>query len=343
MIHNRPFSVLAFILGLMATAAAGAAQSTERDGSTPEKALPLKTVTPLGHVEVLGSGPVDMVLIPGLNMHWIMWEDFMERNADRYTMYAVTLPGFGGTPSPPIAVDQEYSDETWLKNAEKRIAAMIEERDLKNPVVVGHDLGARIAMRIGINYPDLVSMVVNVDALPAMPLNLVLEGEVTVERRKDFIDNTLAMHVEELPEPAWQTSQREHLKGQMHDQRRAEILGGYAGLVPKAIGARYFLEMASSDDTEAVMEIEVPLLVIAAIAREDAKMNRPGFIPTNWQPFYEAAEDVANITVVPFYDSDHYVTEDAPEDLDRAIWQFINGQVVEPRLPEKQPANAGGN
>ena len=62
-------------------------------------AKPLPAPEGLAHVERVGTGPVDLVLIPGLACDWRVWEDFLQRNARRYTMYAVTLPGFGGAPA----------------------------------------------------------------------------------------------------------------------------------------------------------------------------------------------------------------------------------------------------
>ncbi|HWQ33597.1 MAG TPA: hypothetical protein VNQ79_12150 [Blastocatellia bacterium] len=47
----------------------------------------------LGHVEKRGRGPVPMILISDVRTDWTIWQSFMERNAERYTMYAVTLPG----------------------------------------------------------------------------------------------------------------------------------------------------------------------------------------------------------------------------------------------------------
>src|SRR5262249_3432161 len=54
-----------------------------------------------GHVEKLGRGPIPMILLADVGEDWTLYKSFMERNAGRYTMYAVTLPGSGGTPPPP--------------------------------------------------------------------------------------------------------------------------------------------------------------------------------------------------------------------------------------------------
>ena len=55
-----------------------------------------KTAEPgsLGAVVERGKGPIDMVLISGFGVGASAFEGFMQRNAKRYHMLAITLPGF---------------------------------------------------------------------------------------------------------------------------------------------------------------------------------------------------------------------------------------------------------
>ncbi|NDG63958.1 MAG: hypothetical protein EBY29_10920 [Planctomycetes bacterium] len=41
------------------------------------------TVTPLAHVEERGTGPITMILIPGLSCDWRIYDAFMRRGLDR--------------------------------------------------------------------------------------------------------------------------------------------------------------------------------------------------------------------------------------------------------------------
>ena len=53
---------------------------------------PPRIITPVAHVETIGSGPIHVVLIPSLGCDWSVWSGFMARNSKRFTMHAVTLP-----------------------------------------------------------------------------------------------------------------------------------------------------------------------------------------------------------------------------------------------------------
>src|SRR5438045_200933 len=52
----------------------------------------------LGRVISHGSGPTDVLIIPGYGFGADVFEPFMRVNSARFHMIAVTLPGFGGTP-----------------------------------------------------------------------------------------------------------------------------------------------------------------------------------------------------------------------------------------------------
>src|SRR5690606_30796269 len=57
------------------------------------------------HVVKRGSGPVPMVLVSDVLMPAEeVYGSFMPQNAGRYTMYAVTLPGFGASGTLPLPV-----------------------------------------------------------------------------------------------------------------------------------------------------------------------------------------------------------------------------------------------
>src|SRR5262245_60595350 len=63
----------------------------------------------IAEVERRGSGPVPLVLIAGAPYGWRAWEGFMARNAERYTMFAVTPAGYAGT-APPALPAGERAD-----------------------------------------------------------------------------------------------------------------------------------------------------------------------------------------------------------------------------------------
>jgi len=66
----------------------------------------------LGHVRKLGTGARTMLLIPGLGFGNDIWTEFKERRKADDTMYAITLPGFCGTPPPAMPAGESTFAET---------------------------------------------------------------------------------------------------------------------------------------------------------------------------------------------------------------------------------------
>jgi pimeloyl-ACP methyl ester carboxylesterase len=85
-----------------------------------------------------------MVLVSGFGVGASAFEGFMRRNADRYHMFAVTLPGFENTAAPPMpAAGTSYGDQSWTRAAVDAVVKLIREKKLDRPVLVGHSSTAR--------------------------------------------------------------------------------------------------------------------------------------------------------------------------------------------------------
>ncbi|MFN0134181.1 MAG: alpha/beta fold hydrolase [Phycisphaerales bacterium] len=292
-------------------------------------------LTPLAHVEVRGSGPIHVVLIPGLVSDWTTFESFMERNAAKYTMYAVTLPGFGSSAPPPAPAapsDKNYQHGAWLANAERAVAKLVEDKKLDKPVLMGQTLGAHIALRVASAAPDKYRCVIAVNGWPAYPIGGA-EQPVTRQQREEFVNGMFAQSCEGIPEPEWQSQQKEWIQMGVGDPARAAPLVAKAAAVPKATSSRYMLEYLAADLTEQMPATKLPVLAIAAIGdvpyAEDLKA-----LYDMWQREWAS---VPQLTLVHFEDTLEFVTESAPVELDRAVEQFLAQKQVEGKKGTPKP------
>ena len=116
----------------------------------------------LGGVVRAGSGPQAMILIPGLGFGGHVFDELMAALGDRFTMYAVTLPGFGGSAAPRAPSETtSFGAQSWTNAALAAIEKLIAEEGIRNPVVVGHWLvGTQLALRLALEHPDQIRAVV---------------------------------------------------------------------------------------------------------------------------------------------------------------------------------------
>src|SRR5262245_10110037 len=133
--------IACLVLGLLVGAAPAGGQPAAPQDSTLNNLVhaPDYVTAPLGSLGAVverGRGPVDMVLVSGFGLGASPFEGFMKRNATRYHMLAVTLPGFESTAAPPMpAPGTSYGEQTWTRAAVDAIVQLIRERRLHRPVL----------------------------------------------------------------------------------------------------------------------------------------------------------------------------------------------------------------
>ena len=97
------------------------------------------------HVATVGSGPV-LLLLHGWPEYWQTWEPVMARLADRFTLIAPDLRGFGASAKP---------DGPWGADAHARDMLALLDAMGTGPVgVVGHDVGGAIMMSLARMAPE---------------------------------------------------------------------------------------------------------------------------------------------------------------------------------------------
>jgi N-formylmaleamate deformylase len=301
----------------------------EPAGPSPDAKPAPATLTPLAHVETRGTGPVQMILIPGLVTDWRIFEGFMTRNGDRYTMHAVTLPGFAGSDPPPDP-GTPFSGGAWLENAERAVLKLMEDRSIEKPVIVGQSMGGHIALRLATGHPEKFRSAVVLNSMAAYPL---LGPTETIEPkdRRLAADQALPKQIEGFSQEEWAKLQGEWFHEAMRDKTRAaEFAAANAG-TPKAVSSRYMFEYFGADITEDLPKATLPVLVIAGIP--DEKSDTP-LIHEMWKAFYRP---IASATVVFFQDTREFITEDAPAELDRAVEQFVKGEPVQGKDRAESP------
>jgi pimeloyl-ACP methyl ester carboxylesterase len=122
-------------------------------------AAPLPAADYPFRVQVVGQGK-PMILIPGLGCSGEVWDSTVAHFKDKYECHVLTLAGFAGVP--PIGPEKGFFD-TMIAG----ISSYAAEKKLDRPVLVGHSLGASVALRTAAAAPDRFGGVVMVDGFPA--------------------------------------------------------------------------------------------------------------------------------------------------------------------------------
>jgi haloacetate dehalogenase len=120
--------------------------------------------TPRGRVRarVGGSGP-PVLLLHGYPETHLMWHAVAPGLAERLTVVAADLPGYGDSFRPPVTEDHASHGKRAL--AEDLVAAM-DALGHRAFAVAGHDRGGRVAYRMALDHPEAVTRMVVMDIVP---------------------------------------------------------------------------------------------------------------------------------------------------------------------------------
>ncbi|HEU0124966.1 MAG TPA: alpha/beta hydrolase, partial [Flavobacterium sp.] len=106
-----------------------------------------------------GSGDQSIIFIPGFASSGDVWNETRATFENKFTCYTLTMAGFAGRKAQPNA-----SFENWKRG----IANYIQDNNIQKPILIGHSMGGGLALAIAADYPDLISKIVIVDALPCL-------------------------------------------------------------------------------------------------------------------------------------------------------------------------------
>jgi haloacetate dehalogenase len=109
-----------------------------------------------------GEGP-PLLLLHGIPQTHLMWHRLAPKLAERFTVVATDLRGYGGSGAPPSNADHSaYSMRTLAADQVAAMRLLGHERF----AVVGHDRGARCAYRMALDHPDVVQRLAVLDIVP---------------------------------------------------------------------------------------------------------------------------------------------------------------------------------
>ena len=139
------------------------------------------------NVAVVGSGPA-VVLLHGFPQTHLMWRHVAAGLATDHTVIVPDLRGYGDSDKPDEANEHTYSKRTMAADVVAAARALGHERF----ALAGHDRGALVAIRAGLDHPDTVTHLLSLDVLPTLDMWDILHG----------VDAKVAWHLYLMAQPA---------------------------------------------------------------------------------------------------------------------------------------------
>jgi pimeloyl-ACP methyl ester carboxylesterase len=312
--------------------AAAQPRSMAQDPSLDNLRHPPGTITAasntLGRVTTVGKGPRRMVLIPGIGFGDGVWTEFMDRHKADATMYAVSLPGFGGTA--PLAMPpagSRVADAPWTRSAIAAIAALIDREQLHRVTLVAHwGLATQIALQLALDRPERVEAVV----LIAGVLKSYYESPPgmlawTAAQRAGYAEGLAQKWFRTVTRTTWDDNNFMSYDYAIRP-RRGLFLWREAQAPALPVWIHYLLEFYTFDQSARLSDLRMPTLVV------QPGFDDPGFQPEpGWNYMrnlcFDSWKGTAGVNphleFVTIPQSRLFVMFDQPEALDRALAHFF--------------------
>jgi pimeloyl-ACP methyl ester carboxylesterase len=250
------------------------------------------------------------VLIPGLASSGDVWAETAAALA-AYDVRALTLTGFAGVPP-----RGDIAEGTPLiASTAQAVAAMLAAEDGRDVVLIGHSLGAQVALQAAALAPARVGQVIVVDSAPFYA-GLVQPG-ATPEQAATFAQ-AAAAQLSALPEAAFRAQQAAGLAIYSKDPDFVAVLKEWSDASDRATIIAGFAEVAGGDFRSVLPAVRASILVLAAF---DLSMGlRRDLLENVYRDQYSAAPDARVMLIDESY---HFIMHDRRDAFLAALAAFL--------------------
>lgn len=275
-----------------------------------------------------GSRGKSIILIPGWGFDASVFNDFIDANRNDFTIYVVTIPGFGKTHAPAMPpAGTSYGEHSWNNSVEEGIIKLIEKEKISRPVIVGHFVtGTQIATEIAARYPEKIGGLVLIGG-PAKFISIEAgkPKDYALADLIRFTDNyTAPVMFKAILKSAWDVGNYLPVVYSI-DSAVGNYLWKLSADVPMPVMIRYLCEYIASDVSTMFNQLTCPVLVLRPAFNskilEDPINNylKPQFID-KWDSIKSKNNSVK---IIDIQNAGVFVWKDAPKKTYSEIRRFM--------------------
>ncbi|MEO1415100.1 MAG: alpha/beta hydrolase [Bacteroidota bacterium] len=232
-------------------------------------------------VEKIGEGS-PIILIPGLSCDGQVWDQTVGMLEKDYECHVLTLAGFAGQAPMDLS-------EGFLPVVEKEIMAYIKEKNMSQPVIIGHSLGGFLAMSLAANHPKQIGKIVIVDSYPFLPA--AQNPMATEESMKPIVESMKQQYAQQTEE-AYQMQLELTLNSMIATKDSIPVVKEWGTGTDRETEIQAMVELYGTDLRDDIATIESPVLVLAAWVAYKPYGVTKEMILSNLMSQYQTISDV---------------------------------------------------
>ena len=200
-------------------------------------------------VKVSGKGKQAIVFIPGFACSGEVWNETKSEFENNFTCYTLTMPGFASA---------KPQQNPTFKKWETEIANFIIQNKITKPIIIGHSMGGGLALAIAADYPDLISKIVVVDALPC------LFALMNPSFKSKVIPDCTEMNLKLMntSNEDFYKMQKKSISSLLADDTKQEMVVNWSVQSDRKTFAELYCDFGNTDLSEKIATIKCPSLIL---------------------------------------------------------------------------------
>jgi pimeloyl-ACP methyl ester carboxylesterase len=264
------------------------------------------------HVDVYGTpGKPSLIFIPGLTCGPWEWSGEIAHFSSNYRIYALTLPGFDGTPAIQAPLFDTVSADFWT---------LLQTQHIDRPEVVGHSLGGTLAILLAEQHPERLRKVIALDGLPIFPGTQLMPTAQRIAMAKQS-STALA----QMSKAQFAQSQKRSMPFMVTAVADAAAIASQTAESDPAATAQWVYEDFTLDLRPQLKKATVPIVEIAPFDPAFDPLGPAALSNSSAKQQYYAAlfEGAPNAGVQIISPSRHFMMYDQPAALDAALARLL--------------------
>jgi pimeloyl-ACP methyl ester carboxylesterase len=200
-------------------------------------------------IKISGKGEKAIIFIPGFACSGDVWTDTRAAYEKEFICYTLTMAGFAGTT--PQA-HPTFAD--W----EKGIAQYITDQKINKPIVIGHSMGGGLAMALAADYPDLISKIVVVDALPC--LAALFNPSFQPDPARDC--TPMVKQMTAMTDAQFLAMQKSSMQQLMTDTSKTDLVVSWSVKTDRTTFAEMYCDFSNTDLRAKLASVKCPVMVL---------------------------------------------------------------------------------
>ncbi|SFE42612.1 alpha/beta fold hydrolase [Thermoflexibacter ruber] len=196
-----------------------------------------------------GKGKKAIIFIPGFACSGEVWSETKKEFENEYTCYTVTMAGFAG-----VKPQANASFKNWASS----IVQFIKDNKIDKPILVGHSMGGGLAMAIASDFPDLLSKLIVVDALPC--LQALSNPDFISKENNDC--SPMISQMEGLTDEQFYQIQKQSIPQLVADTTKQDLVVRWSVQSDKKTFATMYCDFYNVDLREKIKAIKCPSLIL---------------------------------------------------------------------------------